>query len=136
MHPLVRVAFVPPLLISHLALAQDIHQHGTPPVADPSSAVSTNQSFDTRMAEAMNRMHAAMAAVPTTGYHDRDFLAAMVPHHQGAIDMAKEVLLVTKDSRIRNLAQSIVTAQQYEIELMNTLLADPVDNTLPKTETK
>jgi uncharacterized protein (DUF305 family) len=39
--------------------------------------------------------------------------------------MAKAVLLVTKDRRIRNLAQSIITEQQYEIELMRTLLAEP-----------
>jgi len=73
----------------------------------------------------MDRMHTAMAAAPRTGQPDRDFLAAMIPHHQGAIDMAKAVLLVTKDPRIRNLAQSVITEQQYEIELMRTLLAEP-----------
>jgi len=76
------------------------------------------------MIHAMERMHAAMAAAPRTGQPDRDFLAAMIPHHQGAIDMAKAVLLVTKDPRIRNLAQSIITEQQYEVELMQRLLAE------------
>jgi len=76
------------------------------------------------MAQAMDRMHTAMAAAPRTGQPDRDFLAAMIPHHQGAIDMAKAVLLATKDPRIRNLAQSIITEQQSEIELMKRLLGE------------
>jgi uncharacterized protein (DUF305 family) len=57
------------------------------------------------------------------GDPDVAFVQAMIPHHQGAIDMAKAVLLVTTDARIRNLAQSIITEQQYEIQLMESLLA-------------
>jgi uncharacterized protein (DUF305 family) len=80
------------------------------------------------MTQAIDRMHAAMTAVTPTGDPDRDFLAMMVPHHQGAIDMAKIVLLHTHDRRIRNLAQSIITEQQYEINLMYGLLNAPVDS--------
>jgi len=76
------------------------------------------------MMQAMDRMHAAMAGAPRTGQPDRDFLAAMIPHHQGAIEMAKAVLLTTKDASIRNLAQSIITEQQSEIELMKRLLGE------------
>jgi len=75
------------------------------------------------MAAAMEQMHHGMMAVTASGDPDRDFLAQMVPHHQGAVDMAKAVLLVTEDPQIRNLAQAIITEQQYEIELMTTLLA-------------
>lgn len=140
MRPLVRLALVPALLVGGFAVAGGAHQHGTtlpaapPPAASPANpgpAASIDPSFDARMARAMERMHAAMAAVPTTGQPDRDFLAAMVPHHQGAIDMAEAVLLVTKDPRIRNLAQSIITEQRYEIELMKTLLAAPAEPAAP-----
>jgi uncharacterized protein (DUF305 family) len=75
-----------------------------------------------------------MLAVPRTGRPDRDFLAAMVPHHQGAVDMAKAVLLVTTDPRVRNLAQSIITEQQYEINLMTRMLADAASQRPSKQE--
>jgi uncharacterized protein (DUF305 family) len=91
-------------------------------------------SFAAQMTQAMDRMHAAMAGAPRTGQPDRDFLAAMIPHHQGAIDMAKAVLLVTKDPRIRNLAQSIITEQQSEIELMKQLLGEASAPTTPTRE--
>jgi len=88
--------------------------------------ITSDVPFDRLMAQAMDRMHAAMTAVNPTGDTDRDFLAMMVPHHQGAIDMAKMVLLYTHDRRIRDLAQSIITEQQYESNLMNALLNAPV----------
>ena len=83
----------------------------------------------------MDRMHAGMTAAKPTGDTDRDFLAMMIPHHQGAIDMAKVVLLHTRDARIRNLAQSIITEQQYEINLMNGLLSEPASKPRATKET-
>jgi uncharacterized protein (DUF305 family) len=103
------------------ASAQD-HAHN----ATTTFSITSDVTFDGLMAQAMDRMHAAMIAVNPTGDTDRDFLAMMIPHHQGAIDMAKVVLLHTQDRRIRNLAQSIITEQQYEINLMNGLLNAPV----------
>jgi uncharacterized protein (DUF305 family) len=88
--------------------------------------ITSDVPFDRLMAQAMDRMHAGMTTAKPTGDTDRDFLAMMIPHHQGAIDMAKVVLLHTQDPRIRNLAQSIITEQQYEINLMNGLLSEPV----------
>ena len=105
--------------------AQSQPHHEPAGMPQPSPPTPLETSFAAQMTQAMDRMHAAMAAAPRTGQPDRDFLAAMIPHHQGAIDMAKAALLVTKDPRIRNLAQSIITEQQYEIELMRTLLAEP-----------
>jgi uncharacterized protein (DUF305 family) len=70
----------------------------------------------------MDRMHEEMA-VDLTGDPDSDFLRAMIPHHQGAIDMAKIVLLYGKDPRIRDLAQGVITEQDNEIRLMQTWLA-------------
>ena len=69
------------------------------------------------MAEAMDRMTRDMA-VPHTGDPDRDFAAMMIPHHQGAIDMAKVQLQFGRDPILRRLAQGIIVEQQQEIDLM------------------
>lgn len=134
MRPLTRLA---PLFVLagalSLAHAQDGHQHQQPPSTNAPAAHLADQTFDALMTQAMDRMHAAMSTVPRSGRPDHDFLAAMVPHHQGAIDMAKAVLLVTPDPRVRNLAQSIITEQQYEIDLMTRMLADTA-NQRPSTQ--
>jgi len=59
----------------------------------------------------------------------------MIPHHQGAIDMAKAVLLTTQDPQIRNLAQSIITEQAYEIQLMNSMLTQQRGSVAANPET-
>ena len=69
------------------------------------------------MAEAMNRMDRGMA-IDHTGDPDRDFAAMMIPHHQGAIDMAKAELQFGRNPVLRRLAQGIIVEQQQEIELM------------------
>ncbi|WP_352431771.1 DUF305 domain-containing protein [Pyrinomonas sp.] len=84
--------------------------------------VSTERSFPELMSEAMALMHKEMEAAPRTGDPDHDFVVAMIPHHQGAINMAKAVLLYGKDERVRRLAQQIIAEQQYEIELMRLWL--------------
>ena len=66
-------------------------------------------------------MHRDMM-ITFTGDADRDFVAAMIPHHQGAIDMAEVVLKYGKDPEIRKLAQGIIAAQQKEIARMNAWL--------------
>ena len=70
----------------------------------------------------MDRMHMAMGAVKRSGDSDVDFVSLMLPHHQGAIDMAKTELLYGKDVQMRRLAQEIITNQQLEIELMQRWL--------------
>ena len=57
-----------------------------------------------------------------TGDPDHDFVTMMIPHHQGAIDMAKTILLYGKDPQMRRLAQEIITDQQSEIQLMQLWL--------------
>lgn len=62
--------------------------------------------------------HGDMAAVVISGDPDRDFATMMLPHHQGAIDMARTELLHGKDPMLRRLAQEIIADQQSEIDLL------------------
>ena len=70
---------------------------------------------------AMTRMMADMEVAPS-GDVDHDFLAMMIPHHQGAIDMAKAVLRHGKDEQVRRIAQGIVVEQEQEIAVMRLLM--------------
>ena len=70
----------------------------------------------------MEKMHRAMASVEPSGNSDVDFVSLMLPHHQGAIDMAKAQLLYGTDPQMRRLAQEIITDQQSEIALMQLWL--------------
>ena len=72
----------------------------------------------------MDKMHMAMGVIERSGNADVDFVRLMLPHHQGAIDMAKVQLLYGKDPQMRRLAQEIVTDQQLEIELMQRWLKE------------
>jgi uncharacterized protein (DUF305 family) len=69
------------------------------------------------------KMHDAMG-LDFTGDADVDFLRGMIPHHQGAIDMAKVVLEHGKDARVRKLAKEIIRAQEQEIADMRKWLAE------------
>jgi uncharacterized protein (DUF305 family) len=69
------------------------------------------------MMQVMERMHRGMSIVPS-GDPDRDFAAMMIPHHQGAVEMAKVELQFGKDPVLRRLAQGIIVEQLQEIEVM------------------
>ena len=79
--------------------------------------------FAAMIDDAVARMHAAMH-VPMSGDPDRDFARMMIPHHQGAIDMAVVELRYGKDERLRRLAQEIIVEQQQEIAVMHLALGD------------
>jgi uncharacterized protein (DUF305 family) len=74
------------------------------------------------------RMHAGMAISPG-GNIDRDFMRMMMPHHQGAIDMALVLLKYGRDEKLKRLAQSIIVEQGQEIAYMRTLLEAPTAQT-------
>ena len=67
------------------------------------------------------KMHDAMS-IAFTGNADVDFVKGMIPHHQGAIDMAKTVIAFGKDPEVRRLAEEIVKAQEGEIASMREWL--------------
>jgi uncharacterized protein (DUF305 family) len=72
---------------------------------------------------AMARMMHDMTVKPT-GDVDRDFVAMMVPHHQGAIDMALAMLRYGRNEQLRRLAQEIIVTQQQEIAVMRLAIGD------------
>ena len=68
------------------------------------------------------KMHGAMD-IAFTGNADVDFVKGMIPHHAGAVDMAKTVLAFGKDPAVRKLAEEIVKAQESEIAFMQGWLS-------------
>jgi uncharacterized protein (DUF305 family) len=73
----------------------------------------------------MDKMMRDMEVEPT-GDVDRDFVAMMTPHHQGAIEMAMAVLKYGKNEQLKRIAQEIIVDQQQEIAAMKLALGDPL----------
>lgn len=91
----------------------------------PNAGISINgaPAADQSMMESMNKMNQAMSSAPMTGDPDHDFVVMMIPHHQGATEMARYELRHGKDTEMRKLAQAIVAAQDKEIAEMKRWLA-------------
>ncbi len=90
----------------------------TPPSPTEAPFVSENQI-------AMDKMMAGMDIKPT-GDVDQDFAAMMIPHHQGAIDMAQAELRYGHNEQLRRIAQEIIVEQQQEITAMRLALGQPL----------
>lgn len=90
--------------------------------AGGAAAAAEEGSFAQAMDAAMARMMAAMHATPV-GDPDRDFLLMMIPHHEGAVEMGRLLLLHGRDPLTRQLAQEIMAGQGVEIGAMRARLA-------------
>ena len=82
------------------------------------------QRFAAEMNAGMAQMMSDMHTPGYTGDADIDFLAMMIPHHQGAVDMARLVLQHGDDPVTRKLAEDIIASQRVEIEGMQRRLND------------
>lgn len=103
------------LFAASAALAQQHHgSHGQPAkAAEPASTKAFRAAND--------KMHKDMD-IAFSGNADADFFKGMIPHHQGAIDMAKVILEHGKDPEAKKMAQEIIAAQEKEIAFMREWL--------------
>jgi uncharacterized protein (DUF305 family) len=99
--------------------------HSVMATADASPAT---KGYETAMAAMMKGMMAA-----PTGKPDLDFMHGMIPHHQGAVDMAKVVLQYGKDPDVKTFAENVIKAQESEITFMNAWLAKIDKAALPES---
>lgn len=93
-------------------------------------AAVPQSAFARAMDMAMDRMMTDMH-VPPTGEPDRDFVAMMIPHHQGAIDMAVAQIQYGTDPQLKRIAQEIIIEQQQEIAAMRLAIGDPLPPSAP-----
>ena len=94
------------------------------------SASAEEAPFLTENVSAMTKMMIEMGIQPT-GDVDNDFVAMMVPHHQGAIDMAIAELRYGHNERLRRMAQEIIVTQQQEIAAMRLAVGEPLPPLVP-----
>ena len=92
--------------------------HGSAPTPAAAQEAASTQEYRA----ANDRMHRDMT-IAYTGNADRDFAAGMIPHHQGAIDMARTVLKYGQDPEIRALAENVIRAQEAVIAQLRAYLA-------------
>ena len=105
--------------------ARPAHHHAAVSGASappPAYVASNAKPFSGLMDDAMNVMNDGMGRAPMNGDPDHDFASMMIPHHQGAVDMAKAVLLYGKNPVLRRLAQEIIVSQGSEIAVMRAEL--------------
>ena len=95
--------------------------HSTHPA--PAIAAAGRNNFESDMDTGMARMMKDMHSPGYTGNPDADFLAMMIPHHEGAVDMARLVLIHGRDPLVRQIADEIIASQTVEIAAMRGRMA-------------
>ncbi len=116
-------------LLSTLAMLSFLY--APPPLrAQQAPTPAAEAPFLAENEKAMERMMAGMSVNPT-GDVDADFAAMMIPHHQGAIDMALAELRYGRNEQLRRIAQEIVIDQQQEIVAMRLALGQPLPPSNP-----
>jgi uncharacterized protein (DUF305 family) len=113
-HRLALLGFAAALGLALPVLAQHQHHNAPPKAAPANPAVEAYKAANARMHKDMD--------ITFTGNADKDFAKGMVPHHQGAVDMAKVVLTHGKDPELRKLAQEIIEAQEKELTILRDWL--------------
>ncbi|MGY3620287.1 DUF305 domain-containing protein [Bradyrhizobium sp. USDA 10063] len=116
-------------LLVAFALPSHVLAHEARPPAQPAVAVEEAPFWKENEA-AMIKMMNDMEIKPT-GDIDRDFVAMMTPHHQGAIDMAISELRYGKNEQLRRIAQEIIVEQMQEIAAMKLAIGQPVTDSAP-----
>ena len=81
------------------------------------------EGFRREMDAGMRKMMEDMHAPGYTGNADVDFLAMMIPHHEGAVEMARLALIHGRDPLTRKLAEEIIASQTVEIDAMRRRIA-------------
>ena len=91
---------------------------------DMSATKSSHDDEATKAFQAADHsMMSGMSNIEYTGNADHDFVTHMIPHHQGAVAMAKVELKYGKDAKLRALAKEIIASQDKEIAFMKQWLA-------------
>jgi hypothetical protein len=103
--------------------AQHMHEHHSRGGEPPDRFGPAFARFAKEMDAGMEKMMDGMHAPGYTGNSDVDFLAMMIPHHEGAVEMARLVLVHGRDPLTRRLAEEIIAGQTAEIDGMKRRLA-------------
>ena len=114
------LALIAAVGLAGMASAQkaDPMDHSKMNMPMPANASASSKAY----ADAMEKMHKNMT-MSYTGDSDKDFVVGMLPHHQGAVDMAKIELQYGKDPELKKLATNIIKSQDEEIAFMKGWMA-------------